>query len=129
MSRLIKFRAFRKYPQSKMYYFSMNDLIFNRFNKQPLIDFEGVRHNIMQYTGLKDKNGVEIYSQDWIKCGETGNVYLVDFRYASFVAVHPPENRSEIEGECKWDTLINIVENYDIEVIGNIHQELLERKE
>jgi len=87
-------------------------------------------YEVMQFAGFLDKHRKEIYSKDWIKCGENGNIYLVDFKYGSFIAIHQPETRSEIEGECKWDYLFNIIENYETEIIGNIKEnpELLKEK-
>jgi len=138
MNREIKFRAWDRFKK-KMYkvYDLRGDSATGELCELWLNDESEVGVNLfpstlancvlMQYTGLKDKNGKEAYDDDVIafnvpeKFGTDirykGQIYFCDKRLAYCV-------------KCKaWDMPIkhNIL---DIEVIGNIHEspELMEKE-
>ncbi|WP_236809606.1 YopX family protein [Bacillus glycinifermentans] len=144
MMREIKFRAWNA-PLKKMDYSPLNAVGFDGKVYYGNADITGFFENIMQYTGLKDKNGREIYEGDIIHCVHwffDGNeieehfTASVGFRDGSFTleninSRYYSDYTAEENGKgiC-WIGDINYCEE-DYEVIGDVYRnpDLLEAAE
>jgi uncharacterized phage protein (TIGR01671 family) len=116
----IKFRAYQK---SKNYIYKVLDINFEGHNQTirevKLSNGDIVTSNriddlvLMQYTGLKDKNGVEIYEGDIVN---TTNLFIKTGIVAYYI------NSFEIEDILEEKFVIKYPKWNEIEVIGNIYE-------
>ncbi|KZN99380.1 YopX family protein [Pseudobacillus badius] len=134
MSREIKFRAWHKADGKmyKVYGFSQGKW----FLRGKTFPMPSGAVEVMQYTGLKDKNGVEIYEGDIISFDLYGNeetekgIIMCD--NGSFVAKtgYSPALDGTHHGHPLTYQLGSLIRNDKaVEVIGNIYEnpELIER--
>lgn len=103
MSREIKFRIWDKINRMWLRCFNVN--LFD------IGDLPNVE--LMQYTGLKDKNGKEIYEGDIVilNDAEEENRCVVKYKYGSYILV---------DGDLR-ENLSNVEDRF-LEVIGNIYE-------
>lgn len=130
MSREIKFRAWdydtntMVYPDNKLetiFCFDSVGLSVYQGNGSELSSFE-----LMQYTGIKDKNDIEVYEGDVIKYssdvinsfyGVNEIIREVKFRHGTY-GIKGFEKDTHIPFgnilKCKFEVVGNIYENYDL---------------
>ena len=118
MSREIKYRAWDKVDQI-MYYDIQDGITFDDGSKYTFDQFLHPSADdyhewvIEQYTGLKDKNGVEIYEGDIVEIN--GQIYVCEFNTTPYGS----QFRFWILPHKKWSD----GSRREKKVIGNIHTE------
>ena len=112
MNREIKFRAFDGemmiYPSLDGHGKITSGWILNNYS------------NVMQFTGLHDKNGVEIYEKDIVDDDELG-VGLVVHQSGCFFMMYDADTNMEFLG-LKNDKFGRLQQKRIVEIIGNVYQ-------
>lgn len=123
MSREIKFRAWDK-EEKEYYYDAEYTYDFRCSGRGCYADSFGdllahpERCVVEQYTGLKDKNGKEIYEGDRIKIEGSDTIYTVEYGRGVWAARFGDESGDNI---CLFHYVQKDTVLY-AEVIGNIHE-------
>ena len=85
---------------------------------KPLHGIEVIPETVGQYTGLKDKNGKEIYEGD-IVCDRWANFYTPIFRNGIYMAYNVKDLHLTKQ---EPSTQFNVIWKNGCEVIGNIYE-------
>lgn len=109
--REIKFRCFIP---------SVNKMVYDPYIKTPRTHISNLfngTHNKgiwMQYTGLKDMNGMGIYEGDILKYGNTEHyIVIFDQEYASFM-VSQQHQHYHLDKDEPWEVIGNRYENPEL---------------
>ena len=129
--REIKFRAWSKLLNKMLSHEDLNKALKNLTKIEYIAGIFlplNSDNEIMQYTGLNDKNGNEIYEGDILKGTTKGNsdeilaITYVKWDRGQF------DLFTEMTSDSWEDALFNYMQFFDVEVMGNIYEnpELLE---
>ena len=123
MNRVIRFRAWDK--EWKMMHFNIETYDWNQPVFKDRTEFSGLgefivnkkRFIIQQYTGLKDKRGIEIYEEDIVK-DKDGLLFVVGWgEDTAQFSTYPLDKDNDDHRER-----FNGEQSDDFEIIGNIYK-------
>ena len=120
--RIIKFRAWDK-KDKIMYYDIQKGIEFTDLSHYHFDEFLGNPNEmgdyheweVMQFTGLKDKNGKEIYCSDYLKCDDGKIREVVWYNLGAGWRIGTDDNDSLFNG-------LGVYAETNLEIIGNIYE-------
>ena len=107
MTRELKFRAWDGIGNYGMQYYDSIEELVVYFSPHKF-------QEVMQYTGLKDKTGKEIYEGDLLG--------VKSFSFLHMLVVIYDNEKAGFRLGCDFASIYEAVDFYSLEVIGNIHE-------